>query len=129
MPFFGFREHGVQSGRNASGGQTGSLQGQVLDRYSQAPIAGASVSVETMGLESSTGTDGRYVIEGVPVGGYTVVFRKLGYRPLARTDVIVRSSRITFANAELEQVAMQLEGLVVVAGSFPQEKTQPKVSL
>ncbi|MFC1639230.1 TonB-dependent receptor domain-containing protein [Gemmatimonadota bacterium] len=105
--------------------QTGSLHGQVLDRYSQAPIIGVSVSVEGLGGKSTTGTDGRYVIDSLPVGSYTLAFRMLGCRPLAQTDVIVRSNRITFANAALEQVAMELEGLVVVAGSFPEEESQP----
>ena len=105
--------------------QTGSLRGRVLDRYSQTPIAGASVLVESLEMEAGTGTDGRFVLEVVPVGSYTLVFRTLGYRPIAKTDVIVRSNRITVANAEVEQVAMELEGLVVVAESFPQEKAQP----
>jgi hypothetical protein len=105
--------------------RVGVLKGQVLDRYSQAPISGVSVSVEGLGIQTTTGADGRYEVVDVPVGGYRLVFRILGYRPLATTDVIVRSSRITFTNADLEQVAMELEGLVVVAGSFLEDEAQP----
>ena len=113
------------SARDAGVDRVGALQGKVLDRYSQAPVAGVTVRVEDLGLQSTTGSDGRYEMAEVPVGSYSLVFRVLGFRPLAKTDVIVRSNRITFVNAELEQVAMELEGLVVVAGSFPEEEAQP----
>jgi len=112
------------SGSESQRDRVGILAGLVLDRYSQVPIAGVSVVVEALEIHTTTGADGRYEIAGVPVGSYKLVFRVLGYRPLAKTDVIVRSNRITFANAALEQVAMELEGLVVVAGSFPEEETQ-----
>jgi hypothetical protein len=113
------------SERDVGRDRVGVVHGQVLEKFSQVPIADVSIVVENLGLETTTGADGRYQFEAVPVGSYSLVFRVLGYRPLAKTDVIVRSNRITYANAELERVALELEGLVVVAGSFPEEEAQP----
>lgn len=105
--------------------RTGSVRGQVLDKRSQAPIVGVLVALETTGIGSTTDADGRYALEDVPVGSYTLIVRAPGYRPLAKTDVIVRSNRITYADAVLDQLAVKLEGLVVVAGGFPEEEAQP----
>ncbi len=123
---FGQKGRDNNSGDEAGPGfPHGTLRGQVFERRTQMPLEGVSVSIESLERQSTTDSDGRYLLEEIPVGSYTLVFRLLGYRPFARTDVIVRPDRITFVNSELDQVAVEVEGLLVVAGGFPEEESQP----
>ncbi|KPJ88213.1 MAG: hypothetical protein AMS18_13595, partial [Gemmatimonas sp. SG8_17] len=104
---------------------TGTVKGQIYSRAPRATLPGVTVSVDGTDLASNSGGDGCFTLEGVPVGSYTIQFRMIGYRPLARPDVIVRPNRITFVDVELERLAVELEGIVVVSGYFPAEEIQP----
>jgi hypothetical protein len=104
---------------------TGTVKGQVHSRKPRTALPGVAVSLDGTELVSNTGGDGWFTLEGVPLGSYTVQFRMIGYRPLARPDVIVRPNRITFVDVELERLPVQLDGIVVVSGYFPDEEKQP----
>jgi hypothetical protein len=105
--------------------RTGTVSGQVVHQQTRTPIAGVRLTLGTPEREAITDHDGRYVIENVPVGNYTVRFRLIGYRPHARTDVIVRSRRITWVDATMEPLAVSLQGVVVTGGYFPESETNP----
>ncbi len=104
---------------------TGTVKGQVHSRTARATLSGVNVSLDGTDRVSSTGRDGWFKLEGVPAGSYTIQFRMIGYRPMARTDVIVRPNRITFLYVELEPQPVELDSIVIVSGYFPDEATQP----
>ncbi len=104
---------------------SGLLSGRVVARGSLDGVSGVTIVLEGSDLSAVTDEDGRFSIEFVPAGSYTALFRSLGFRPVARTDIIVRPDRITSLDIELERLAVELDGLVVVAGYFPEEETQP----
>jgi hypothetical protein len=108
-----------------AGLRTGSIQGQTIDARTLTPVSGVTVSLPILELETSSELDGRFLLEGVPAGSYTLEFRVIGYRPAATTDVIVRPNRITYVDAQLEALAVELEGIVVVSGYFPEVESQP----
>lgn len=54
------------------------LQGFVTDRASNAPIAGATVTVDSV-LTASTGADGSYRLMNVPPGPYDYAVTASGY--------------------------------------------------
>ena len=105
--------------------RAGTVSGQIVHQQTLLPIAGVTVSLSGLERAATTDHDGRYVMDDVPVGSYTVLFRLLGYRPYARTDMIVRSRRITVADATMEPLPVALEGLVVTGGYFPRSETNP----
>lgn len=72
-----------------------------------APARGATVSLVEAGLGTTTGADGRYVIEGVPAGAYTVRIRQLGYRTVDR-PVRVRTGETIRVDAVLQPEALLL---------------------
>ena len=104
---------------------SGRLSGRVVTQGSLAAVAGVTIALEGTDLSAVTDEEGRFSIEFMPAGSYTALFRSLGFRPQARTDIIVRPGRITSLDIELERLAVELDGLVVVAGYFPEEETQP----
>ncbi len=105
--------------------RTGTVSGQIVHQHTLLPIAGVTIRLSGLERAATTDHDGRYAMDDVPVGSYRVLFRLLGYRPYAKTDVIVRSRRITVADATMEPLPVALEGLVVTGGYFPQSETNP----
>ena len=78
-------------------GATGSVRGVVYDRDFDAPLAGAEVSILELGTRArvTTAERGNYLIQDVPPGTYTVVFRKENYVNQVRGEVVVSAGQLT----------------------------------
>jgi hypothetical protein len=102
----------------AQTGNYGIITGDVLDKDTKEPLIGANVII--MGTNNGASTDGygKYRIERVPVGSYTIKFSYVGYQPVIKTDVIVKSNRIIRVTAELESAALESKEVVVAGGYF-----------
>lgn len=75
----------------------GGISGKVTDEAGS-PLEGVGVSLEDGRGEkvflfsfSSTGSNGRYTIEGIEIGTYTVVFDKKGYAPAKKAATLSAS--------------------------------------
>ncbi len=66
----------------------GAIHGRVVDAETGGPIADVLVSAEASDRRATTGSDGRFVLEGVPAGPRTLVASIVGYA-LARRGVTV----------------------------------------
>ncbi|GBD31952.1 Colicin I receptor [bacterium HR33] len=97
----------------------GTVTGTVTRRADGSPIARVQVSVQGTNLGTVTGSDGRYVLERVPAGRQTVLFRWLGYRPQA-VEVTVPAGGTATVDAVLEAQPVALEEVVVTASRTPE---------
>lgn len=104
---------------------SGTIKGVLLDAGTKAPLIGANVVILNTSLGAATDSDGSYVIMDVPVGNYSLQFHYLGYETLTKTDVIVRSQRITRMDAALKISTIQANAVVVTSGYFAQTDDQP----
>jgi hypothetical protein len=59
----------------------------VTDSQDSTPLAGVSVSAN--GLSDTTAVDGKYHLQGLSVGTYTVTAFKPGYLPASVKDVVI----------------------------------------
>jgi hypothetical protein len=75
----------------AAGGQTGNLNGTIIDAASKAPIAGASILAKSGSGSYSATTDakGEFTILGLSVDSYTVTITAKGHQTTNITGVIV----------------------------------------
>ncbi len=105
--------------------KTGTIKGLVLDADTKSPIVGASILIVGTTTGAATNTSGNFTLADLPVGNYTLQFRSIGYETKSRTDVIVKSQRITFVEIELEYTAVEIGDVVVKSGYFTEEKDQP----
>jgi hypothetical protein len=103
----------------------GEIKGRILDHESQKPVAGVRVSIAGADLETRSDANGAYGLAEVPVGYYVLSFELDGYYPDTRTDVIVRSGRITFLNVNLLAIRSIHEEVSVTADYFPAAPDQP----
>jgi hypothetical protein len=94
--------------------QIGTIAGRVADAKTQEPIVSVQVSASTAKVVATTGTDGRYVLRGIPAGPAVVTFRRLGYVQTTKA-VDVLADSILQLDAELTASASVLEQVVTTA--------------
>lgn len=58
---------------------SGSIDGRVLDRTTDEPIAGVSITTSPPSVALATGSDGSFEIESIEPGNYTITASKKGY--------------------------------------------------
>ena len=92
--------------------QTSQIVGTVL-AASGDPIAGAQVTVVETEMATATDEAGRYKIDGVPVGTYTIRIHAIGYQPAMIADRRTSATQSLTVNASLDQSILRIEGVVV----------------
>lgn len=100
---------------------TGTVQGTVTRSDNGAKIFGATVSVNSTGLEALTGTDGRFSIQRVPTGEQTLLVRWVGYRPL-EVKVTVAAGATATADVTLQAQPVMLSEIIVSTASRTPER-------
>ena len=93
---------------------TGSVRGRITDARSGAPLASAQINVDGTRIGALSGSDGNYVLNGVPTGPQTIVIRRVGYS-LQRFQVNIAAGASATQNATLSAVATTLNDVVVTA--------------
>ena len=103
-------------------GQTGSINGRVIDERTQRPLIGTNVIVLDTNFGASTDINGNYFISNIPVGTYRLRFDFIGYEPQLKTDVVVITANPVTVNTELSESVLDGEVVTVTAGYFTQEE-------
>jgi hypothetical protein len=104
---------------------TGTIQGRVIDADTKAPLIGATTMLVDTKLGNVTDMNGEFTINNVPVGGYSIRVNYMGYDPVTKTDVIVKSKHTTFVEVELHESSIQSKEVVVTPGYFERSPDQP----
>ncbi|MDE2982614.1 MAG: TonB-dependent receptor [Gemmatimonadota bacterium] len=92
--------------------QNGTVTGSVRDAVSQAPLAGAQISIAGTTLGMLTNNVGRYLLVNVPAGEQTVRVDLIGYGSMELTVTVPAGGAAT-ADFNIRQDAIALEGVVV----------------
>jgi len=98
--------------------QTGTVTGRVIDASTKEPLIGANiiiVELETTG--GATDLQGNFKIT-VPVGSYSVKASLIGYIPVVKTDVIVKTAGEFYLEIQLSETTLQLDEVEVTADYF-----------
>lgn len=108
---------------HAQGITTGAVGGRVLDESGN-PVAGVQIRATSkatgFSLSVLSRQDGRYLIQGLEVGTYTVQARRIGFDPVTRDDQIVSLSNVLTVNFDLTPRTQQL-GAVRIVGATTSE--------
>ncbi len=94
---------------------TGAVVGTVMDDWHGVPLAGVAVSVRGTTLAVATDNDGRYRVDGVPVGERVVAFSKSGYARAIVTEVRVGPGQTSTVNIRLRPEFYEMEEYEVTA--------------
>ncbi len=97
--------------------QTGhqTLRGVVLDHDTRIPLIGANVLIVDTDpiLGTATDTEGRFVLQRVPLGRQTVQVRYIGYTPKLIPNVLVRAGQETVLEITLREEVVEGEEVVI----------------
>ncbi len=104
---------------------TGTLLGSVKDAKTQEPLIGATVLLESTNIGTTTDLDGRFSLENIPPKTYNVVISFVGYTPVTRYNVVVRSGGNPDLTVELSESINVLGDVVVTPNPFEKLNTTP----
>lgn len=93
---------------------TGKVQGNVTDPQNQ-PIANAMVTITGTAYTTRTDPHGYYFFNNVPPGLISIQAAYVGYKPKQLTGVRVESGQTVTQNFQLEQTAVTVQTIEVVA--------------
>ncbi len=99
----------------ASQAQTGVICGTVYDATYKEPLIGATVTITGTGIGAVTDMDGKYRIEKVNKGTYSITSSYVSYNPEMVPNVKVEAYQETVVNITLSDANVQLQNVTVVA--------------
>jgi len=102
----------------------GTIKGRVLDIETKTPLPGVSVFILGAEMGTSSNVDGYFTVKKIPVGNYSLKFSLIGYESLIKTDIIVRSKRITNLVTQLKISAVETSDINVFSGYFSRVEDQ-----
>jgi iron complex outermembrane receptor protein len=95
--------------------QSGIVQGRILDSAGGV-VTGAQVTIDRTVLRAVSGSNGRYVLRGVPSGSQTLRVRAIGFTPTA-VDLSVQPGDVLEQDVIIARSAVELAPIDVVIGS------------
>ena len=127
-----FMAGSVSALAGAQGVTTGAIGGKVTDE-SDAPLAGVNITAvnRANGFSSSVNSraDGRYLIPNLEVGVYELTFRRVGFDPIRRRDLVVALSQVLKQDVQLSARATELSGVTIVAATTTETFTPTNTSV
>jgi hypothetical protein len=91
------------------------IRGQIFDKQTLTELIGATVKVAGMNRGSVTDEDGRFKIDGVPVGRVSIEVSYLGYAPVFLDNLILSSGKELILTIEMEEQVLETQEVVVIA--------------
>jgi hypothetical protein len=103
---------------NVSKAQTGILNGKVTDASNGEPLIGVNIVIlELENVGAATDINGYFELK-LPVGSYSLRASLIGYLPVVKTDVIIKSGIDETINVQLSPTALELEQVTVTGDYF-----------
>jgi len=95
--------------------QTGTIRGRVLDKQSEKPISGATVSlISDDKLKTTTDTQGNFRMSNIPLGRQNLLISFLGYENATVSEIEITSGKENILSIALSEKFNNLEGVRIV---------------
>lgn len=89
----------------------GTVTGTVTDADGQ-PLPGVQITDPSLQRGTTSGSDGRYTLNGLPPGDHTLEFRFVGYQTAVR-DVTVEAGQTVSLDVSMKSHVLETEGVTV----------------
>lgn len=96
-------------------GTTGKLSGKVTELETGEPLYGVNVIVDGTTYGAATDINGKYIINNLPPGSYSVSFSAVGYQKKQFQNVNISVDFTTELNVKLSAQSVEIEAVVVEA--------------
>jgi hypothetical protein len=94
---------------------TQTVKGTVLDKASEKPLSGVSVTVTGLSVGVTTDSTGNYTLVNVPVGHQRISYTSIGYKPVSIPEVLVTIGKQVILDVSLEESIRTLNEVSVTA--------------
>ncbi len=101
--------------------QTGKISGKVSDKKTGETLIGVTVKIKGTSKGASTDVEGRYIINALAPGKYTIEASYVGYTTRNITDVDVKAGASTTVDLVMEEGGSQKLNEVVITATLKQE--------
>ena len=105
--------------------RTGIVRGVIISKNEQKPISGALVLVVGDALQQQTDQDGRFQLEGVPVGYNSLYVDAEDFKDVLTESFLVTTSTPAEIRVELEQRTVTMDEVIVSASPFSPTTESP----
>lgn len=95
--------------------QSGRIAGKITDKKTGEELIGVSVQIEGTSIGAATDFEGKYIINNVPVGTYTLLVSYISYNKKILKGVEVKAKEVTTYNISLEEATKDLTEVVIQA--------------
>lgn len=92
---------------------SGRLSGTVVDKSTQKPLSGVTVTLEGISGGRLTDTNGVFRFTGLALKNFNIRFSSIGYKAVTLYNINVNAGNETYYNVELEPQASNLTEVVV----------------
>lgn len=90
-----------------------SIYGTVINRNSQAPLAGITVTLSPDSVSTLSDSAGAFRFENIAPGSYNLTFSGVGFQPKTQANVVVTTGNISTLNIELEETVKELSNITI----------------
>lgn len=101
----------------------GMLIGRVYDAETLEPLSDTNVYLEGLGVGTATARDGRFVIESVRPGTYTLIVQRIGYEKYVEDNLKIEGDKSVLRQIPLWQTVVKAEEVTVTA-TFREQTAQ-----
>ena len=101
-----------------AGAVDASVQGQIFDSGSRAPVSLAEVELIGTALRTTTDKGGRFALHQVPPGVYSLKANRVGYEPVVQENISVEPGAAVDLPLEMRRIVTLIEEITVTPGSF-----------
>src|SRR5688572_8195319 len=99
--------------------QTGRVTGVVTDAVTNQPLSGVQIAAEGSTIGNLTNQDGRYLLQGLRPGTYTITATLIGHSTGRTQNVRVVANQAATVDFRLSTTVLSLQELVVTGVSDP----------
>jgi hypothetical protein len=107
----------------------GTIRGQVIDADTRESLPGANIQIIGTLRGASADAEGRFTIDRIPPGVYSVRISMIGFRSQTKEKISVQPDRTVELTVALKQTPIEFDPIVVLAGKMQQRLDQAPVSL
>lgn len=116
---------GLFWGSTANAQNTSSLSGFIRDAKTGEALQGATVLVNGTQKGDATDENGYFKIQNISAKSYSVTASYVGYEPLTKYNVVIRSGGNPDITFELQPKVQELEGVTVVPNPYEKPPENP----
>jgi outer membrane receptor protein involved in Fe transport len=99
--------------------EKGKLEGIVKDASTKDNLPGVNIMLKGTYYGAATGFDGKYSIDKINPGTYTVEVTLIGYKTMQYTGIKILANKTTKLDIEMSETVLTMEQDVVVVGEKP----------